>query len=67
MSLKYSPRTLNTDQLARWDNVQMMRDARHGLAASDGSFGDADHCRRIMQNCEWFMVTRPEPWPWETR
>lgn len=61
----YTPRTLSTDQRARWENVQMMRDARLGIAANDGSFGGNEYCRRVMQNCEQFMVTRPKPWPWQ--
>lgn len=65
MSTDYSPRTLNTEQLARWGNVQMMRHARHGLVANDGTFGGPEHCRNILRNCEAFIVTRPQPFPWE--
>lgn len=48
--------------LSRWDNAVAMRDARTILPAQGIA---PEQCRTIARNCEFAMVTRPEPWPWQ--
>ena len=52
----------NPEMYRRVENVQWFRAARLGTL---DTFGGPEHCRRVMLNCEYEMVTRPALWPWQ--